>query len=141
LRIGEARALEVRDVDLKRDRLLVRHARSADEVMPPKSGHERVVPLAPDLRVVLEAVMRLKMPHARVVANKRGCTPGRQHVLGAFKRLEAKLGLRVVVSLAAPRLLLDAHSARSEHRGGSPSGGPRRSSTSRNATCTPRPTT
>jgi integrase len=52
LRMGEARALEVRDVDFKRGHILVRHALSADEVLPPKSGHERVVPLAPELRAI-----------------------------------------------------------------------------------------
>jgi integrase/recombinase XerC len=94
LRMGEARALEVRDVDFKRDRFLVRHALSADQVMPPKSGHGRVVPLAPELRVILEGAVRRKLPHARVVVNERGETPRRQRVLGALKRLERKLQLR-----------------------------------------------
>jgi integrase len=94
LRMGEVRGLEVRDVDFKRDRILVRHALSADEVMPPKSGHERVVPLAPELRALLEEAVRLKMPHARVVVSERGETPRRQRVLGAFKRFEQKLGVR-----------------------------------------------
>ena len=94
LRMGEVRALEVCDVDAKRGVLLVRHALSADEVLPPKSGHERVVPLAPELAVVLEEAVRLKLPHARIVVNERGATPGRQRVLGALKRLEQKLGMR-----------------------------------------------
>jgi integrase len=94
LRMGEARALEVCDVDFKRGQLMVRHALSADEVMPPKSGHERVVPLAPELRAVLETAVRLKMPHARVVVNERGVTPKRQRVLTALKRLEQQLGVR-----------------------------------------------
>ena len=94
LRMGEARALEVCDVDFKRDRILVRHALSADEVVPPKSGHERVVPLAPELRVVLEEAVRRKLPHSRVVVNEHGETPRRQRVLGALKRLEQKLRLR-----------------------------------------------
>jgi integrase len=60
--MGEARALQVRDVDFKRGMLHVRHALSADEVMPPKSGHERPVPLAPELLAVLEGAVRLKLP-------------------------------------------------------------------------------
>src|SRR5580658_84862 len=94
LRMGEVRALEVRDVDFKRGHILVRHVLSADEILPPKSGHERVVPLAPDLRVVLEDAVRLKMPHLRLVMNERGETPTCQRVLGRFKRLERQLGVR-----------------------------------------------
>jgi integrase len=92
--MGEVRALEVRDVDFKRGHILVRHVLSADEILPPKSGHERVVPLAPDLRVVLEDAVRLKMPHLRLVMNERGETPTCQRVLGRFKRLERQLGVR-----------------------------------------------
>jgi hypothetical protein len=68
--MGAARALEVRDVDFKLGHILVRHAISGDEVMPPKSGHERVVPLAPELRVLLEAAVQLKFPHGRIVVNE-----------------------------------------------------------------------
>src|SRR5258708_10343909 len=82
--MGEARALEVCDVDFKRDRILVRHALSADQVVPPKSGHERVVPLAPELRAILEEAVRRKLPHARIVMNEHGETPRRQRVLGAL---------------------------------------------------------
>ena len=94
LRMGEVRALEVRDVDFKRQSILVRHALSADEVVPPKSGHERVIPLAAELGTLLKEVVRLKMPNARIVVSERGQTPTRQRVLGAFKRLEEKLGVR-----------------------------------------------
>jgi hypothetical protein len=52
--VHPARALEVCDADFKLGELFVRHALSADQVMPPKWGHERAVPLAPELRVVLE---------------------------------------------------------------------------------------
>jgi len=94
LRMGEVRALEVRDVDFKRGIILVRRALSADEVMPPKSGNERPVPLASELRGVLEETTRLKLPTARLVVNERGATPRRQRVLGAFKRLEQRLAMR-----------------------------------------------
>jgi len=94
MRQGEVRALELRDVDLDGNRILIRRAFSEDEVLTPKSTHERVVPLFPELREILVDVMRRKLPHARVVLNERGSTPGRSHVLTALKRLEEKLGLR-----------------------------------------------
>lgn len=94
LRMGEVRALEVRDVDFKRGRILVRHALSANEVMPPKSGHERPVPLAPELHSILEEAVRLKLPQARIVVNSRGSTPSRQHVLTVLKALEQRSGVR-----------------------------------------------
>jgi integrase len=81
LRMGEVRALEVRDVDLERGFICVRHAMSAEEVMTPKSGHERLVPLAPQLVPILTEARRLKLPQARLVLNERGATPQRQAVL------------------------------------------------------------
>jgi site-specific recombinase XerD len=72
----------------------VRHALSADVMMAPKSGHERMVPLAPELRSVLEEAVRLKMPHARIVVATSGATPSRQHVLTRLKALEAREGVR-----------------------------------------------
>ena len=71
LRMGEARALEVRDVDIKRGHILVRHALSADEVLPPKSGHERVVS---DWRRSFGSCLKpraAKLPHARVSCERR----------------------------------------------------------------------
>lgn len=94
LRMGEVRALEVRDVDLKSDRLLVRRAFSADQVITPKSGHERIVPLAPELRTILVDALRLKPATARVVVNSAGHTPASRHVLAALKRLQRRHGLR-----------------------------------------------
>ena len=83
--MGEVRALEVRDVDLAGGRLLVRRVLSEDEVMPPKSGHERVVPLAPELLEAIRPFLREKLPTARVVLTATGSTPGRQHVLSVTK--------------------------------------------------------
>lgn len=65
LRSGEVRALEARDVDLQGDRLLVRRAFSDKEVRTPKSGHERVVPIAEPLRLLLVDALRSKLPKAR----------------------------------------------------------------------------
>jgi integrase len=94
LRAGEVRALEVRDVDLVGDRILVRRAFSADAVLTPKSSHERVVPLLPELREILVPALRSKLPNARVVVTRNGTTPRRTHVLTALKRLESKIGAR-----------------------------------------------
>lgn len=93
LRMGEVRALEARDVDLERGRLLVRRALSADEVLSPKSGHERVVPLVPELRVLLAEATRERAPQARLVVNRKGRTPSRQHVLNRLKKLQERHGL------------------------------------------------
>jgi integrase len=94
LRSGEVRALEVRDVDLDRGHILVRRAFSESELTTPKSGHERRVPIAPALRVVLEAAVQSKLPRARVAMTQKGTTPSRQGVLTRLNALEAKLGLR-----------------------------------------------
>lgn len=94
LRAGEVRALEVRDVDLVNDRILVRRAFSGDEVLTPKSSHERVVPLLPELRELLMPALRSKLPNARVVLTRNGTTPRRTHVLTALKHLEKKLDAR-----------------------------------------------
>ncbi|HEX7601012.1 MAG TPA: site-specific integrase, partial [Polyangiaceae bacterium] len=93
LRMGEVRALEVRDVDLAQGRILVRRALSADVVLSPKSGHERVIPLAPELTTVLVEAMRAKLPQARVLTNEKGRTPGRQHLLTVLKALQVRHGL------------------------------------------------
>lgn len=95
LRQGEVvRALEVRDVDLVAARILVRHAFSGDEVLSPKSGHERGVPLSAPLAELLREALRDKLPAARVVVDERGATPGRTFVLNRLKALQRKHGLR-----------------------------------------------
>jgi integrase len=94
LRMGEVRALEVRDVDVEGNRLLVRRALSEDESLTPKSGHERLVPMVPDLTERLAAAMKDKLPRARVVVAEDGCTPPRQLVLHRFKRFLKANGLK-----------------------------------------------
>jgi integrase len=93
LRMGEARALEVRDIDLAGDRILVRRAFSEDQVLSPKSSHERVVPLLPELRSILAEASRNKLPAARLVTDPRGRTPNRQGVLSALRALQNRHGL------------------------------------------------
>jgi integrase len=94
LRMGEVRAMQVEDVDLREGRLTVRRALSAGEVMAPKSGDERIVPLAPELHAIVAPIVERKALMTRLVLNGRGRTPRRQHVLTALKRLQAKCGLR-----------------------------------------------
>lgn len=94
LRMGEVRALEVRDLDLQGGRLLVRHALSEDEVVTPKSGHERMVPLVPSLADRLREAMKDKLPRARVVVGDAGETPTRQDVLRFFKSFLRRQGLK-----------------------------------------------
>jgi len=84
--MGEVRALEVRDVDFDRRRLLVRRAFSGDESLTPKSGHEREVPMSADLEARLRAEVRRKFPRDHVVLDDLGRTPRRQEVLRLFKR-------------------------------------------------------
>lgn len=94
LRSGEVRALEARDVDLKKDELHIRRAFSASEVLTPKSGDERVVPIAPALRQLLVDACRSKLPQARLVVRSNGTTPRRQHVLATLLALQDRHGLR-----------------------------------------------
>lgn len=93
LRMGEVRALEVRDVDFGDGVIRVRHALSENEVMTPKSGHERVVPMTDALRTVLDDAVRAKLPRARVVTTESGTTPARTFVLRKFKTLQRRIGL------------------------------------------------
>lgn len=94
MRMGEVRALEVRDVDFDNHRILVRRAMSGKLSLTPKSGHERPVPMVPELEERLREAVRSKLPKARVVVTADGNTPLRTQVLTVFKRYLAKAGLR-----------------------------------------------
>ena len=92
--MGEVRALEVQDVDLKNGRINIRRALSENTPDKPKSGHERVVPLTPELHRVLTEAVRSKLPRARVILTRLGSTPSRQNTLGAFKELQRRHKLK-----------------------------------------------
>lgn len=94
LRMGEVRALEVRDIGFDQHRILVRRAMSEKESLTPKSGHEREVPLAAGLEARLREAVKDKLPRARVVIDQDGRTPERQEVLSVFKRFLRRQGLR-----------------------------------------------
>jgi integrase len=94
LRMGEARALEVRDVDFERHRILVRRAMSDEASLTPKSGHEREVPMAAVLEARLRIAAKDKLPRARLLLDDQGMTPRRQQVLHQFKRFLHRSGLK-----------------------------------------------
>jgi integrase len=85
LRAGEIRALRWRDVDLKLGRLVVRESRCHGEVATPKSGHERVVPLVPELRKVFAAV-KVREPDGLVASNARQKPWSQDGLRQAFQR-------------------------------------------------------
>lgn len=93
LRMGEIRALEVRDVDIDAGVIHVRRSLSEDEVVTPKSGHERMVPIAAALRPPLADALRDKLPRARLLMTEGGTTPGRTYVLRKLKALESRAGV------------------------------------------------
>jgi integrase len=93
LRMGEVRALEVRDVDLAHGLLILRRALSEDESLTPKDGEERRIPLVPELAERLREATKNKLPRARVVLDEQGRTPTRQRVLHRFKQYLARSNL------------------------------------------------
>lgn len=94
LRMCEVRGLEVGDVDFDAVRIVVRHSLSEDVLTTPKSGHERVVEMVPELADRLREVVKGKLPRARVVVDENGRTPRRQEVLHQFKKFLKKNDLK-----------------------------------------------
>ena len=92
LRAGEVRGLRWKDVDLERGLLVVRRSRCRGVEAPPKSGHERVVPLHPKLA---EALGRVDVrPLNAYVSGPRAGEPWGEHALyHAFKGACRKLAL------------------------------------------------
>lgn len=93
LRSGEVRALQVRDVSLKRGEIHVCRSFSDDEESTPKSDEDRIVPIAPELRPILLAAVNGKEPSACVVLTARGTTSSRQNVLERVTRVQTRHGL------------------------------------------------
>ncbi|MBL8741950.1 MAG: site-specific integrase [Myxococcales bacterium] len=94
LRMGEVLALLVGDIDFDQENLLVKRALSGGEVLTPKSGDQRVVPLTPELSAYLHTQVDGRAHDAQVVLDEAGKTPRRQELLRVFKRLLRKLGLK-----------------------------------------------
>jgi integrase len=92
LRAGEIRGLRWRDVDLKGGQLVVRQTICRGKVSTPKSGHERVVPLADELAIALSRVTSRPLD-GRVSTTARG-KPWSEFSLGnAFRRACKRAGL------------------------------------------------
>jgi len=94
LRSGEVRALEVADIDLKHGIILVRRSLSADQVTTTKGDEERVVPIAPELDILLRASIKGKRAKDRIVVMRDGSTPSRQKIWSRVDRLQQRHGLR-----------------------------------------------
>ena len=62
LRAGELRGLQWADLDFERDQLHVRRSIVRGEVVTPKSGKPRVLPMAADAAEVLRAERHLRGP-------------------------------------------------------------------------------
>jgi integrase len=92
-RSGEVRAARVMDVDFGSSLVFTRKAFSANEVVPPKSGDERAVPMAAPLRDILAEAVKGKKPTDRLVTDDLGRTPIRQAVYKAFVALQRRLGI------------------------------------------------
>ncbi len=94
LRAGEVRGLSWGDVDLPGRALTVRLALSHGELAPPKSGHERSIPLAGRLADLLrEAKPKRAAPHDRVALTKHGKVWGTWGLGLAFQRAQIRAGI------------------------------------------------
>ena len=92
LRAGEVRGLRWRDVDLDRGILIVRRSLCRGVEAPPKSGHERVVPLHPKLAAELRSI-EPKTPGHYVSGPKRGEPWSEHRLYHAFKSASRKAGI------------------------------------------------
>jgi integrase len=88
LRAGEVRALRWEDVDLVAKVLVVRLSHSKGETSTPKSGHEREIPLAAPLLVLLEGGGK-----GLVALTGDGEQWGEFGLLQAFQRAQEKAGV------------------------------------------------
>ncbi len=91
LRAGEVRGLRFKDVDLERGVLIVRRSRCRGTEAPPKSGHERIVPLHTKLIDAIGAIT--PRPASAYVTGPAPGEPWGEHALrhaflGACRRLE-----------------------------------------------------
>jgi integrase len=98
LRVSEARALQVGDVDLVRGVITVRRTFSGDKdggVLQErtKGKDDRVVPIAEPLRPLLAEAVRSKLPAAPILLTQDGRIPRRQAVYGRLVEAATRAGL------------------------------------------------
>lgn len=93
LRASEVRALRRRDVVLRRKIITVRLARFDNQEAPPKSGHEREVPIAGPLLVMLEARCENLRPNDYVAAKIDGTPWGDSGLWQALERACKRVGI------------------------------------------------
>jgi integrase len=94
LRAGEVRGLRWSDVDLKGVAITVRRSITRGEETTPKSGDQRVVPIAaPLLPLLHEASARRASPWAPVALTALGQPWGESGLNQAVKRVQARVGL------------------------------------------------
>ncbi len=91
LRAGEVRGLNWKDVELGRGALVVRRSICRGVEASPKSGHERLVPLHPELKTVLEAAKRAPST-APVSGPKPGDRWDEFTLYRAFKKYSKRAG-------------------------------------------------
>jgi integrase len=93
LRAGEVRALRWRDVDLVARLLVVRLSRSKGQTSTPKSGHEREVPLAQPLLVLLRQADEARTARDLVAQTGHGKPWKESGLLQAFRRAQKRAGI------------------------------------------------
>jgi integrase/recombinase XerC len=101
LRVSEARALRVLDVDLERGVIFVRRtfsgeANGGEIIDATKGGDQRAVPIAEMLRPYLVEAIRGKLPHAPILVSADGRIPRRQRVYDRLRRAAERAGLGVI---------------------------------------------
>lgn len=94
LRAGEIRGLTWADVDLNAKTLVVRQAISRGVAAPPKSGHDRLVPLVLQLAELLEAIPKgARVASAPVAPTQAGKVWGEWGLYQAFRRAARRVGV------------------------------------------------
>lgn len=92
LRAGEIRGLRVRDLNLAKGLLVVRRNVCNGEASAPKSGHERLVPLVPELREALGRARTADLDAAVTTGRRKPWTDA--SLTNAFRRARDRAGLR-----------------------------------------------
>ncbi len=94
LRAGEVRRLRWTDVDLEEATITIRRAICRGEEAPPKSGHQRVIPIAATLMTLLKrAEQQPHSPWGPVAPSSRGGVWAEFGLRSAFREAAAKASI------------------------------------------------